>query len=87
MPNWVFYIEGKPYYFQNIQHIGRLLNTVRRLAEPFEQITSLATFDRFYSFSKYDVSGRLLTRNKVVGLFMDAEDYEEYIKELKLTAL
>ena len=83
----MFYIEGKPFYFQNIQHIGRLLNTIRRLAEPYEQITSLASFDRFYNFTKYDVSGRLLTRNKVIGLFMDDEDYEEYINELKQTSL
>lgn len=87
VPNWVFYVDGNPYFIKNNHIYGRLLNSIKKITEPIETISSLASFERFMEFSKYDVSGRLLVRNKIVGLFSEPDDYEEYINDLKRTAL
>lgn len=56
---------------------------LRRLIEPFEPIGSVVGFERFLNFSKTDRTGRLLTRNKVVAIFTDTDEYEELIENFK----
>ena len=57
------------------------------MVEPFEPIINLASFENFMNFSKVDQTGRIMIRNKIVGLFSDSDDYEETIQDFKLTAL
>jgi len=87
VPNWLMYVDGRPYYLRRHHIASRFITQVSRLVEPFTQIGSLAGFDRLLAFSQQDASGRHLTRNKVVGLFADAEDYEGHIENFKRLAL
>lgn len=87
LPNWIMYIRGEAFYLQQTNFINRLLNTLRRLVEPFIEITNLKQFEELLVYSKKDISGRHMVRNKVFGLFADKDDYEEIVDNLKETAL
>ena len=76
-------VRGSPFYFSQVTFISRMMNSVRRMVEPYQAIYSLAQFEEFMNFSKNDVSGRHVIKDKFVGLFVDSEDYEETISEFK----
>lgn len=87
LPAWMMYVRGKPLYFQDTTFTSRLMNSVRRMVEPYQPIYSLAAFEDFMAFAKLDITGRHAIRQKVVALFADADDYDEIVEAFKITAL
>lgn len=58
LPSWVMYVSGKPYYLPNFNVEQKLLGSITRLVEPFQEISSLNSFERFVNLSLVDVTGR-----------------------------
>lgn len=87
LPGWIMYIRGEPFYLQQTAFINRLLNTVRQLVEPYQEIVSLRQFEDLLAYTKKDISGRHMIRNKVLGLFADSDDYDGIVDNFKDTAL
>lgn len=87
LPNWVMYVRGKPLYFQDTTFVNRMMNSVRRMVEPYQPIYSLSGFEDFMAFTKLDITGRFVVRDKIVGLFADADDYDEIVADFRQVAL
>lgn len=87
LPNWVMYVRGQPFYFYQSTFVSHIMNYVRRLVDPYHSIHSLSAFEEFINFTKKDISGRHLTRYKVIGLFSDSDDYDGAVSELKWLSL
>jgi len=87
LPNWVMYVKGSPYYIQNFHMVNRFVQAMQRLLFPYQILSSVREIESFIAYTKNDISGRILVRNKVLGLFSEPDDYEERIEEFKEVAL